>query len=283
MSVYSLKPARFLDDHGAGASATVQSQLFCAGFDGGAWRCEGFAFHLAEWLPDYALREDELSVHHGNSLLKHNQAAVRVYTSDKYENRGEVGEIALHAICRDFYDTIPISPRVFYKSASNDVIKAFDMVHARFPTAGGFEIWLGESKIYKKAAPAIADAIKSVTAHIEAGFLKNEKILLGPQIPKSTPNYDQISKLFSKNSKIDDFLSAAVFAIGILCDSKTAVSATKADLAYVTGAKAELDALAAAIDKSGLADKIRIAVFYIPLPDKTAIVKAFDTRLKGLQ
>jgi len=283
VSVYTLKPARFLDEHGAGGSTAIQSQLFCAGFDGGTWRCKEFAFHLAEWLPDYALREEELSFHHGNSLLKHNQAAVRVYTSDKYENRGEVGEIALHAICRDFYNTIPISPRVFYKSASNDVIKAFDMVHARFPQAGGFEIWLGESKIYKQAAPAIADAIKSVTAHIDAGFLKNEKILLGPQIPKSTPNYEQISKLFSKNGKIDEFLSAAVFAIGILCNSKTAASATKADLSYITGAKAELDALSAAVHKSGLADKIRIAVFYIPLPDKAEIVKAFDTRLKGLQ
>ena len=283
MSIYELKPDRFLDDLGPGTSTQIVSQLYCAGFDGGAWRCAGFAFHLAEWLPDYALREDELAVHHGNSLLKHNQAAVRVYTSEKYENRGEVGEIALHAICRDFFDTVPISPRVFYKSASNDVIKAFDMVHARFPASGGFEIWLGESKLYKNPARAIADAIESVTAHIDAGFLQNEKILLGPQIPKSTPNYEQIAKLFNKNSKIDEFLSAAVFPIGVLCESKAAAAAAKADVTYVAAAKAELDAVAAAVAKSGLTDKIRIKVFYIPIPSKADIVKAFDTRLKGLQ
>jgi hypothetical protein len=283
MSVYDLKPVRFLDDLGAGATTKPASQLFCAGFDGGAWRCDGFAFHLAEWLPDYALREEELSVNHANALLKYNEAAVRVYTSEKYQNRGEVGEIALHAICRDFFDTIPISPRVFYKSASNDVIKAFDMVHVRFPKGKNIEIWLGESKIYKNSSRAITDAIKSVAAHIESGFLKNEKILLGPQIPKSTPNYDKIAKLFNRNAKIDEFLSSAVFAIGILCESQSATEAKLADEKYLAGAKAELEALSAAVAKSGLADKIRIAVFYIPLPNKKAIIDAFDRRLKGLQ
>lgn len=283
MSVYDLKPARFLDDLGPGATSKPASQLFCAGFDSGAWRCDGFAFHLAEWLPDYALREDELSINHANALLKYNQAAARVYTSDKYENRGEVGEIALHAICRDFFETIPISPRVFYKSASNDVIKAFDMVHVRFPEGNNPEIWLGESKIYKNSSRAISDAIKSVTTHIDSGFLNNEKILLGPQIPKSTPNYAEIAKIFSKNSKIDDFLSSAVFAIGILCESQSAAKAKVADEKYLSESKSELAALSAAVTKSGLADKIRIAVFYIPLPSKKAIIDAFDKRLKGLQ
>lgn len=283
MSVYDLKPDRFLEYLGQGRTVEVSSQIYCAGFDGSKWRCEKFAFHLAEWLPDYALREEELAVHHGNALLKHNQAAVRVYTSDKYENRGEVGEIALHAICRDFFDTIPISPRVFYKSASNDVIKAFDMVHARFPSPGEFEIWLGESKLYKNGRRAMADAISSVRAHIDAGFLENEKILLGPQIPRSTPHYEQISKLFQRNAKLDDFLSAAVFPIGIICESGAAVTATKADAAYLAGAKAELNALAAAVAKSGLTDTIRIEVIYVPVPSKADIVKAFDKRLKGLQ
>jgi hypothetical protein len=36
---------------------------------------------------------------------------------------------------------------VFYKSASNDVIRAFDMVHARLPLNEPVELWLGESKL----------------------------------------------------------------------------------------------------------------------------------------
>ena len=105
-----------------------------------------FASHLVEWLPEYALPEEELNVNHGNMYVKLQQAAIWVYTSARYEKRGEAGEIAIHAICREFFETLPISPRVFYKTTSNDVIKAFDMVHARFPPSGGVELWLGESK-----------------------------------------------------------------------------------------------------------------------------------------
>jgi len=120
------------------------------------------------------------------------EAAARVYISEAYQTRGEVGEIALHVVCRDFFGTIPISPRVFYKSASNDVVKAFDMVHARFNSKGEFKIWLGESKIYEDGVSAAADAVKSIGAHIDNGFLTNEKILLGSQVPESTPNYAKV-------------------------------------------------------------------------------------------
>src|SRR3712207_7792467 len=36
--------------------------ICCAGFELKAWRCGPFAEHLMEWLPEYALPEDELAV-----------------------------------------------------------------------------------------------------------------------------------------------------------------------------------------------------------------------------
>jgi uncharacterized protein DUF1837 len=197
LSVYDQKPARFLVDLASKNHESLATSIYCAGFELGKWRCSQLAFHLAEWLPDYALLEEELRVNHANMLLKLNQAAVRVYTSPKYEKRGEAGEIALHAICRDYFETIPISPRVFYKSASNDVVKAFDMVHARLPEGAPVELWLGESKLWEKGESAIADAISSVRKHIESGFLANEKIILGPQIPRDTPSIRRSSTAFS--------------------------------------------------------------------------------------
>jgi hypothetical protein len=136
VGVYDQKPVRFLERLHHKSETNSAWSVCCAGFELSVWRCKQFADHLIEWLPEYALLEDELRVHHGNIFVKLKQAAVRVYTSDKYESRGEAGEIALHAICREFFGTIPISPRVFYKSSSNDVIKAFDMVHAYLPCGG---------------------------------------------------------------------------------------------------------------------------------------------------
>lgn len=283
MSVYDHKPARFLIDLSATKHAELDSFIYCAGFELGEWRSSQFAFHLAEWLPDYALIEEELRVNHANMLLKLNQAAIRVYTSEKYKKRGEAGEIALHAVCRDFFQTIPISPRVFYKSASNDLVKAFDMVHARVPVDGPVELWLGESKVWEKGESAIADAIKSVRSHIDAGFLSNEKLILGPQIPKDTPRYDEVVKLFHKSTSLDAFLKSSVFVVGILCDSDSATAALQHDATYISAVESEMEKLAKSLNDSGLPASLRMLLVYIPLATKESLVAAFDQRLKGLQ
>lgn len=283
MGIYDQKPERFLEQlHGA-ALGPLSLNAMCAGYEMERWRCEGFAFHLAEWLPEYALPEEELSVNHANSLQKINQAAIRVYTSPRYGKRGEAGEIALHAICRDFFGTIPISPRVFYKSASNDLVKAFDMVHARFPKGQPIEIWLGESKLYKDRGAAVADAIASIRLHIDGGFLSNEKLLIGPQIPKTIPRYDEVRVIFSKNSSLDVFMKNAVFVVGILCDSAAAITAKRKDEAYLRNSAAELESISEKLIASGLPGALRMVLVYIPLATKDTLVAAFDKRLKGLQ
>ena len=282
MSIYDSKPERFLKNLHAN-SGNPSSRLYCAGFELKAWRCQQFAFHLAEWLPDYALPEEELRVDHGSVLIKLNQAAVRVYTSTKYASRGEAGEIALHAICRDFFGTIPLSPRVFYKSASNDVVKAFDMVHVKFPKDGSIQIWLGESKLYKSASSAIAQAIKSIKEHLEGGFLSNQKLLLGPQIPKTTPRYSEVLQIFSKQESLDTLIKNAVFVVGILCDSEAMSSAHEHNQEYINAAANELAELEVKLIASGLPTSLRLVLAYIPLLSKKTFVDAFDKRLKGLQ
>ncbi len=281
MSVYDDKPDRFLAKLAVQVGDNVE--VYCAGFELEKWRSSGFAFHLVEWLPEYALPEDELRTHHGNILVKLNQAAVRVYTSKKYEKRGEAGEIALHAVCREYFGTIPISPRVFYKSSSNDVVKAFDMVHVRLIDGQVPEIWLGESKLYESASDAIGDAITSVKAHLDAGFLANQKVLLGPQIPKSTPRYEEIASLFRKSASLDELVKNAVFVIGISCNSAGALEAKLSDAAYLAKIKAEADYLVKRLIRSGLTETVRVVLVYIPLAAKAALVDAFDNRLKGLQ
>jgi hypothetical protein len=162
-------------------------------------------------------------------------------------------------------------------------VKAFDMVHARIPKKGPIEIWLGESKLYAEGLRAIADAITSIRAHVDAGFLSNEKLLLGPQIPKTTPRYAEISAMFKKQASLDLLLNNAVFAVGILCNSISAKQAKERDEKYMKGAIAELAALAKALGNSGLAAQLRLVLIYVPLASKKELVEAFDSRLKGLQ
>jgi hypothetical protein len=283
VTAYDHKPKRFLERLYFNDGGNFVEGICCAGFEVKAWRCVPFAEHLMEWLPEYALPEDELAVTHANMYVQLKKAAVRVYKSEKYKKRGEAGEITLHAICRDYFDTLPISPRVFYKSASNDVVKAFDMVHARFPKAGGVELWLGESKLYSDTKEAIAEALKSVTEHLEQGFLKEQKLLLGPQIPKSTPRYDELMELFEPQTSLDKFLAAGVFVIGILSNSAACGAAKVIDDAYKADLEKEFSVVKQRLEKSGLTKDIRIVLLYVPLASKDNFVAAFDTKLKGLQ
>jgi hypothetical protein len=236
-----------------------------------------------EWLPDYALAEDELSVDHGNMYVRMRQAAIRVYTSQKYKKRGEAGEITLHAICRDFFGTIPISNRVFYKSASNDVVKAFDMVHARLPEGGEVEVWLGESKLYLDPIAGIDDAIKSMKDHIGAGFLTNEKMLLGPQVPKSTPRYGEVVSLFESQTSLDKLLASAVFVVLVAADSAAAQKAKDHTDEYLAEVTLELAAQVARMSKVTDFANLRLLVMFVPLATKRALVDAFDAKLKGIQ
>jgi len=245
LTAYDNKPKRFLERLYFQDGGNPVDSICCAGFELKAWRCVPFAEHLIEWLPEYALPEDELAVTHANMYVKLKKAAVRVYTSEKYAKRGEAGEIALHAICRDYFGTLPISNRVFYKSASNDVVKAFDMVHARFPEAGGVELWLGESKLYLNTIDAISEALKSVSEHLEQGFLKEQKLILGPQIPKATPHYDELMELFEPQTSLDKFISSGVFVIGILSNSKACGGATQITDQYKADLTAEFAAMTA--------------------------------------
>jgi hypothetical protein len=283
VTAYDHKPKRFLERLYFNDGGNFVEGICCAGFEVKAWRCVPFAEHLMEWLPEYALPEDELAVTHANMYVQLKKAAVRVYKSEKYKKRGEAGEITLHAICRDYFDTLPISPRVFYKSASNDVVKAFDMVHARFPKAGGVELWLGESKLYSDTKEAIAEALKSVTEHLEQGFLKEQKLLLGPQIPKSTPRYDELMELFEPQTSLDKSLAAGVFVIGILSNSAACGAAKVIDDAYKADLEKEFSVVKQRLEKSGLTKDIRIVLLYVPLASKDNFVAAFDTKLKGLQ
>jgi hypothetical protein len=278
---YSIKPKRLLR-HVLKIDIPFNNNSYCAGFELSAWRFDALARHLIEWIMDYALKEDELDVDHSNSYVKMQQAAVRVYTSDNYKRRGEVGEILLHAICRDFFQTIPIAPRVFYLSASNDVVKSFDMAHVRYLGPGEFELWLGEAKFYETGSEAVTAAIKSVETHIEQGFLENEKLIMGPQISKEIEHHAEIRELFASETSLDDLISAAVFPICIACESAAAAKHSKIDDAYLRELQPELTDLADKLEKSGLRQKIRILLIYVPLGSKAALADAFDRKLKGL-
>ncbi len=261
-----------------------EAESYCAGFELSEWRCDGFAENLITWIVDYALKSDELiSMDHTNGYVRLQQAAVRVYTSPKYERRGEVGEIAAHAVCRKYFGTIPIAPRVNYLSASNDPVKAFDLVHVRYVEGDQIELWLGEAKFFTNRSDAISEAISSIQSHITQGFLKNEKLLLGPQVSDNIPHSEKVKSLLASETSLDELIGNAVFPVLIAANSDATSNHTACSEQYSNEVAVEMKALWAKLKASGLTQKIRIFLIYVPLGDKAKLSEAFDKRLKGLQ
>lgn len=232
-------------------------------------------------MADYALKEEELQVHHGNMYIRLREAAVRIYTSKAYERRGEIGELLLHAICRDFFDTIPIAPRVFYLTSSNDVVKSFDLVHVRYSPTGP-ELWLGEAKFYADGLDGIKAAVNSLNDHLEQGFLNREKLILGPQVSTNVPDYQRIRDLLSEQTSLDELFRTAIFPIGIVCESNATANASTICEQYISDLADELSNLSKTLVDSGLPNKVRLLLIYLPLGSKQQLADAFDARLKGL-
>jgi len=81
---------------------------FCAGYELGRWRNDHFAAHLMNWLPDFALKHSEVeAIGAHNAVEVVARAARSIYKSEKYQKRGELGEIMLHAIVRQTFSTVP--------------------------------------------------------------------------------------------------------------------------------------------------------------------------------
>ena len=94
-----------------------------------------------------------------NAIAALRQVMANIYQSDKFKSRGEFGELLLHVIIREIYNTIPAISKIFYKDGPNETVKGFDAVHV-IATEDSLELWLGEVKFYNNIGKAIYDVAK---------------------------------------------------------------------------------------------------------------------------
>jgi hypothetical protein len=208
-------------------------------------------------------------------------AAQRLYTTEKYQRRGEIGELLLHIACRQIFNTVPVICKLVYKSSYNDTVKGFDLVHM-IPADNplGAEIWLGESKFYLDPQAAIKEAVKSVIEHLDPKFLKQEKALIADKIPEDLPNRDAVVKAFSDRERLETLIINGIFPILIAYDSEAVRDYGSAD-AYLTSLASELAPIKLFAEKAELPHPIVLQLLAIPLGDKADFQKTFDVRLKG--
>jgi hypothetical protein len=255
----------------------------CAGFESGNWRYQGLASHLIEWLPEFALNwADAISIGPHNMMARAKQAARNFYKSDKYLNRGEIGELILHAIIRQSFKTVPAISKMYYKDNPNDTVKGFDAVHV-IATDERLELWVGEVKLYTEVSRAIYDVSKELVEHLEASYLKGEFIAINNKIDNEWPYAEKLRKLLHRNTSLDEVFDSLCIPVLLAYESELFSNFQSASAEFKTAFYEEIQKVRTAFEDKNKEIKVRVLLFLVPLKGKKLLLDEFDEILKGLQ
>jgi hypothetical protein len=254
----------------------------CAGYEQGRWRSRELAEHMLEWLPEFALNYTEAkSVQSGNAARLLKEAALRVYQTDKFQNRGEFGELLLHIVLRQVFRTVPAISKIYYKDSANHTVKGFDAVHVVADTAG-LQLWLGESKFYEDISSAINDVVAELERHSEDRYLRGEFATIINKIDDAWPHADRLRKLLNPNTSLDDVFDALCVPVLLTYNSKAVNAHSRVTEAYCEAFRTELERHHVTFSDKSL-PKVQIYLFLIPLKSKKDLVKELDEELRRWQ
>ena len=254
-----------------------------AGYELGLWRTEGFAAHLIEWLPEFALTARELAdLNSATAVRLLRRAAQAVYQTDRFEKRGEFGELILHAVLRQVAGSLPAISKIYFKDSPNDTVKGYDAVHV-VPTDDQLELWLGEAKFYSDLQDAIRDAVASLTDHIGPNYLRSEFQTILNKIDDDWPHAASLRTLLDPNTSLDDVFGALCMPVLLTYDSPACSAFDERCEEYLEAlAREAWDAHRTFLERLG-APPVRMHLFLTPLQNKAELMQALHSRLQNLQ
>ncbi len=254
----------------------------CAGFESGEWRGQRLAENLFRCIPEFCLTYSEIhEVDSSEWMDKMKKAVSMIYSSPKYKNRGEFGELLLHYILKDLYKTVPAISKMYFKDGPNETVKGFDAVHVIVNSEGNLDLWLGEVKFYNNASKAISDVIPEIKEHFAQDYLLTEFIAITNKLDKESPFYDKLSKLISPDTSLDDIFERICVPVLITFNSKVIDKYTKYTTTYKEEMKAEMEKhfkqFESQFKKLGI--DIEVHLFLLPLKTKETFVQILNNKL----
>ena len=252
----------------------------CAGFECRQWRKDQLVDYLFEYLPEFALTYSEFKNLTGeNVVAKMRQVVMSIYQSEKFKNRGEFGELLLHAIIRETYKTIPAISKIYYKDGPNETVKGFDAVHV-VVTDDTLELWLGEVKFYNNISKAISDVIKELKQHSNVRYVRNEFLAITNKIDAEWPHADKLKILLHPHTSLDDVFSNTCIPVLLTYDSSTLTKYDNKCDEYIREISKEFQE-----NHRRFCDKLgdfplTIHLFLLPLNTKAELINSLDSKLK---
>lgn len=278
-------PARFFAARVELRGDPPEMTTLCAGYERGEWRKSGFVDHLFDYLVEFALKWSQLqNLNSATAFRMIEDAARRVYESENYGNRGEFGELLLHAALRSHFNSEPAVSKLFYKTGDNDTVKGFDCVHVVEPNdQGGLELWLGEAKFYSDIADAIQKAVASLQELTETERLKREFVLIRGLVDDTWP-YAEEFKALTDGRSLDEVFDVLRIPVLLTYDSGAVNDHDRICEEYEEALRKEAEGIFERFKGNPRLPKdICIHLILVPLKDKAELNDALNNRLKQLQ
>ncbi|MGH1517087.1 HamA C-terminal domain-containing protein [Chryseobacterium sp. JK1] len=205
---------------------------------------------------------------------------------DKYLRRGEFGELILHLLLRDFYNTLPLLSKVYFKDSFGHTVHGFDAVHIDPNTKS---LWLGESKLYKDGKAGIRALIKDIEEHFKSDYLNSEFLIISKKLKHfdNIPEKDYWVDLMNKSTKLVDQLES--INIPLLCTYTCNLFTSHYDEnsdSFVNEYIEEMRELKKYFDENNnhpLKTKLNIILVLFPVQNKIELVKGLHTKLSLMQ
>ncbi|GIJ94075.1 MAG: DUF1837 domain-containing protein [Bacteroidota bacterium] len=265
-------------------------------FEDGNWRYNKFQNFIWNNIKETALsyKERKALIGKESNVLENSAKNLRLVESGNAKG-SEIGEIVLYGIMKDYYDALPIVPKIFYKQNKNDEAKGADSVHIVVEGEDQFSLWLGEAKFYNDISNVRLDEIiKSVKNSICSDKIRKENSIITniSDIDYLEEISDQlkqkIKKSLSEDISIDTIKPILNIPILLLyqCDitskCKTMSEEYKKDILShqkerATGYFKKQIEICKDIH---LYDKIRFHIIFFPIANKENIVNKFIQRAK---
>lgn len=285
VSIYEKQPDPFLTVrvHRLDLQPTVQG--LCTGYEKGSWRNEDLAGYLFEFLPEFALRYEELGPRgHEEWASRLVEAAKAVYTTKKFKRRGEFGELLLHAVVRAIWKSDPAVSKIYYKDSPNDTVKGFDAVHLVCPSEGELEILLGEVKFYKSIDRAMSDVAKELRDHFDNDeWLKAEFAAVTRKVDGSWPRAKEFKDLLHKRKSLDEIADRIRVPVLLTYESDCIGAHDACTKEYCEQFEAEILDVRQRFEAKKLPKDVVIDLLLVPMKQKSELLKILEKKLRSWQ
>lgn len=267
-------------------------------YEDGKWQYSKFYRFIWNNIQEDALNKkerDSVTMEPASCLEK---AAANLRITDGDIAGGEIAEILLYGIMKNYYNALPVVPKIYYKQNRNDYAKGADSVHIVIEGEDSFSLWLGEAKFYDSIENVrLKEIVESVKNTLSLQGMKKEcAIITGlsdlddfPEINDSLRR--NIRTMLKQETSVDVIKPILHIPIMLLYECEITSREKHYTDAYKNRIETYQKNRANAYFKKqinlckdvDLYSEINFHIILFPVPNKTEIVNSFLSRARNLR